>query len=382
MDTTTDNAEIDLQPLRETVKHEVDTDAEPHCGIIVRTLDQFVVDPKTNGQSLLGNRFLCRGGGLLLAAPTGIGKSSFSLQAAIAWALGRPLFGIAPSGKLRVLVIQGENDDGDMAEFRDGVFRGLNLSDEDRAAACDAIQVVCESSATGAGFIGLAAELVEKHKPDLLIVDPLFTYCGCNVSDQEHISAFLRNGLNLILQANGCGLILVHHTNKPKSGKEKPDWQAGDFAYLGSGTAELANWARAVMVIRSIGSHNVFEVILGKRGRRAGLVTDEGEPVYQFFVKHSATGICWEPASTDDWTAPGNTRPGKDKLLELIPEDGDISLAKLLNAASDGGIGKNRCRDLLAELVEDRRVYEWRTPRPGTNDAKSYSRNPQPKAKP
>jgi hypothetical protein len=303
------------------------------------------------------------------------------MQAAIQWALGRPFFGINPSSKLRVLIIQAENDDGDMAEMRDGIFRGLSLSESEQTEACRNIQVVCESVATGLEFICLLAWLVAKHKPDLVIVDPLFAYCGCNVSDQERMSLFLRNGINPILQANGCGLILVHHTNKPKTGKERPDWQAGDFAYLGSGTSELANWARAVVVIRSIGSHDVFEIVLPKRGKRAGLVDDEGEPRYSFYVKHGSVGICWEPAREDDLTPPGKTpRPGKDHLLKIIPDEGSISMIKLLNAAAELGIGKNRCRDLLAELREDKAVFEWLTPRPGTNPAKSYSQQPEAKS--
>ena len=124
MNPTTDTAEIDLQPLRESVNHETDIAVEPPREIIVRTLDQFVVDPETNGNSLLGKRWLCRGGALLLAAPTGIGKTSFSLQAAITWALERPHFGIAPSGRLKVLIVQGENDDADLAEIVMGFFAG------------------------------------------------------------------------------------------------------------------------------------------------------------------------------------------------------------------------------------------------------------------
>jgi len=90
------------------------------------------------------------------------------------------------------------------------------------------------------------------------VIDPFFAYLGDSVSEQKAVSRFLRNGLNPILQQHGCGLILVHHTNKPTAGKEKPDWRAGDFAYLRSGTSEIANWARAVMAIRSIGSHTIF----------------------------------------------------------------------------------------------------------------------------
>jgi uncharacterized protein YoaH (UPF0181 family) len=383
MTTETDTGEIDLQPLKASLTATPDVPGEVPREIIVRTLDHFQLNEETLAKTLAGIRWLCRAGSLLLCGPTGIGKSSLTMQAAISWSLGLPFFGINPSGKLKMLIIQAENDDGDMAEFRDGIFRGMGLTEEQQAEACQRIQVVCESTLTGMDFVALVAELVAKHKPDLIIVDPLFAYLGDSVCEQRAVSAFLRNGLNPILQEHGCALILVHHTNKPKSGREKPDWQAGDFAYLGAGTAELANWARAVVVIRSIGSHSVFEVVLAKRGRRAGLVDDEGNPRYSFHIKHGSSGICWEFASEDDLTPEGKTkRPGKDSLLELIPGEGSIGMVKLLNLAGDNGIGKNRCRDLLAELREDGRVFEWLTPRPGTNPAKSYSQQRQPEGKP
>ena len=81
--------------------------------IIVRTLDQFTLNEETTAKTLLGIRWLCRGGSILLCGPTGIGKSSFAMQLAIKCALGETFFGIAASGKLKVLVIQAENDDGD-----------------------------------------------------------------------------------------------------------------------------------------------------------------------------------------------------------------------------------------------------------------------------
>jgi hypothetical protein len=383
MDPDTALSPLDLSRLKNAMRVPPDDISEPVPDVIVRTLDQFAVDAETNGGSLLGNRYLCRGGSVLSCGATGIGKSSLAMQAAVQWALGKPLFGIKPSGKLKVLVVQAENDDGDIAEIRDGIFRGLGLNESEQAEACRNIQVVCESVRTGLGFISLLAGLAAKYKPDLIIIDPLFAYCGCNVSDQEAMSQFLRNGINPILQATGCGLILVHHTNKPTSGKDRPNWQAGDHAYLGAGTAELANWARSVVVIRSIGSHDVFEVVLGKRGKRAGLVDDEGKPRYSFYIKHGSTGICWELAGDDDLIPQGKIPlPGKDHLLKLIPDTESISMAKLLNTAAADGIGMNRCRRLLAELLEDKLVFEWVTPRPGTSAAKSYSQRPQPQGKP
>ncbi len=379
MEPSTDTAPVDvLTPLRAIVPPDSEVaHSEAAREVVVRHLDEFHADDQTTvDNTLLGNRYLCRGGTLLIPGPTGVGKSSFTYQLGIQSALGKPFFGIRPSRALRVLVIQAENDDGDIAEIRDGIFRGLNLTPEDQAQACRQVQIVCETIATGWDFIALVERLVAKHKPDLLIIDPLFAYCGCDVSDQGSMSVFLRNGLNPVLQDHRCGLILVHHSNKPLSGRAKPDWKAGDFAYLGSGTAELANWARAVMVIRSIGSHKVFEVILAKRGKRAGLVDDEGEPLYSFRTKHSSAIICWEPATDDDDIAPGKKpRPGIEDIHDLIPEMGTITQAKLRNAASLIGVGQNRLRDILDELVDDKRVLVHETPRSGTRPAISYSRS-------
>ena len=88
-------------------------------------------------------------------------------------------------------------------------------------------------------------------KPDLIWIDPLLSFLGGDAGRQEVVSPWLRNHLNPILHRYAVGCVLIHHVNKPASGKEKSTWQAGDLAYLGSGSAELANWPRAVIAIRS-----------------------------------------------------------------------------------------------------------------------------------
>jgi len=81
--------------------------------------------------------------------------------------------------------------------------------------------------------------------------------------------------------------------------------------------------------------------------------------------------------SADAQYSEATTSPGKIELLRLIPATGCIGQTALLNKAAEIGIGKNRCRDLLAELVEGATLYQWRTPRPGTRDAISYGQQPQ-----
>src|SRR5262249_35977637 len=82
--------------------------------------------------NLLGNRFLCRKGGMLFIGPTGIGKSTAGLQMDICWSCGREAFGIKPVRPLGILYIQAENDEGDLSEMAAGIIKQLNLSEHER----------------------------------------------------------------------------------------------------------------------------------------------------------------------------------------------------------------------------------------------------------
>lgn len=373
--------EQNQSPNPENIIKDIATSLEVEVKIYQpKYLNELKMDPEWEEKNnLLGNGFLRRTQSLLLAAPTGIGKSSFSMQAMILWSLGKLFFGIKPNGKLKILMIQAENDDGDLCEMRDGIFKGLGLSEEDQKEACRMIQIVTITSETGESFVETVKNLTHQHRPDLVWIDPLFSYLGDNVSEQKATSKFLRNGLNPILKEFQCALVLVHHTNKPIQGKEKTDWRAGDFAYLGSGSAELANWARGVVGIRSLGSFTVYEVILGKRGKRAGIVDEKGQPVLNFYIKHGKEGICWDFASQEEAKQNDEKKPPKtpDVVLALVSETGSVSMAWLINEAKKYGIGQNTTKDFVKLLVEERKLFVWKTARSGTHPEKSYSRHPQ-----
>ena len=49
-------------------------------------------------KTLLGDRWLCVGGGAIIVGPSGIGKSTMSAQASVLWSCGRSAFGIKPAG--------------------------------------------------------------------------------------------------------------------------------------------------------------------------------------------------------------------------------------------------------------------------------------------
>jgi hypothetical protein len=278
-------------------------------GLRAISICDIACDVRHDPGELLRHRFLCRAGGAMLNGPTGIGKSSFIMQAAVLWSLGRPFFGIEPARPLKSLVVQAENDDGDLIEQREGVFTGLGLADADKHLVRERVFFHSENSKTGATFInGVIRPLLREHRPDLQWLDNLFAYCGCNVSDQEKISIFLRNLINPLIQEFHCGMIIAHHTNKPAAGEQKADWSVSETAYMGSGTGELANWPRAILSIRALKTHGVFELVAGKRGSRLGWKDAENKTTCRRNIAHSTDGlIYWRDADGDEVPA----KPGK-----------------------------------------------------------------------
>jgi len=320
--------------------------------------------PGFDPDELLRSRFLCRGGAALLIGPTGVGKSSLSMQAAVLWALGFPAFGLEPARPLKILIVQAENDDGDLAEMRDGVIAGLNLRDGDRDKACAGILILTEDTRTREGFAAFLDKTLRARPVDLVIVDPAFAYLGGDASSQRDVSPFLRNMLNPVIHKHRVGLILVHHVNKPPSGEQKPQWQAGDYAYLGAGSAEFANWARAVIAIRSIGSDQVFELRLAKRGRRAGWKDAFGNPTNSRHIAyHREPGvICWREATAeevDDVTGRGD--PGLRAVIKALGS-GELRRPELVAAVCEATKRKPRSvYDLIADAEKREAVVVVRT---------------------
>lgn len=354
--------------------------APPPCA---RRLSELVRHVDGDPNELLRHRFLCRGAGLLLAGPTGIGKSSLSMQAMVLWAIGRTLFGIQPAKPLKSLLIQAENDDGDLAEMRDGVLAGLELTAEEKKRATDNIIIVREDTRTGVPFFeSVVRPLLAEHRPDLLWIDPALAYLGGEVGSQKDVGGFLRNMLNPLLREFNCGGVVVHHTNKPTTGKEKPDWSAGDLAYLGGGSAEWANWSRAVLALRSLGSHSVFELCAGKRGSRLGWKESDGETkAFAKVIAHAKEPgvICWREA--DDSERPqaskGRRVPTKEDIMPHVPTDKPISKESLRGKANGAGIALNKINPLIAELLDEGALHVWKEGRPGTNARILLSRTPQ-----
>jgi hypothetical protein len=272
--------------------------------------------------------------------------------------LGKSIFGIKPARPLSSLVVQAENDKGDMAEIRDGIINGLELTQVEANAACRNIHVCSESTRTSGSFFDqVIVPLLEKHTFDLLVIDPVLAYLGGEANSQKDVGGFLRNSLNPILQKRGIAAIVVHHTNKPPSGKEKRDWTPEEFADLGAGSAEWANWPRAVVALRSTGMKDscggsIFDLCLGKRASRSGWRDPETEAVvFSKAIRHARRmgDICWHEVPPDELASVEEKGAAEDLLEAVRP--GETIEKKQLIEMKVRGIGVVRGRRFVEELI-------------------------------
>jgi hypothetical protein len=292
-----------------------DASKSPAVPMVLADLEAF--DRKNDPNSVIGNRWLCKGGSLLLVSQSGVGKSSFALQLMITLATKRQggFFGIEAKRPLRVVFIQSENDLGDVAEAFQDITDGLMLHPPEMEILRENLHVYRLKGVTGPDFIEEMRRLVKLHAADCIVCDPLMAFAGINVTDQQEVTNFFRQGIDAVLTETGAVLIAVHHTTKPRSAKDTAGQTSADLAYSGGGHSEMTNYVREVAVLtRCQGDDPIFKFSLTKRRNRSGMKDDLGGFAGDIYVRHCPTRgvIRWERSTAPDAdTGKADSRPAK-----------------------------------------------------------------------
>jgi AAA domain len=351
------------------------------AGNHIRPLIDFADMRPDPSKTLLGARFLCVEGGLLFVGPSGIGKTSASIQQDLLWSVGKPAFGIVPAGPLKILTIQAEDDEGDLSEIVAGVKDGLQLSPQQCQQSRENCFYIKEKSHTGIWFLKTVVKpLLEKYRPSLLRINPLQAYLGGDVKDTSLTANFLRTTLNPLLAEFQCGCVIVHHTPKVTF-RDTKDWKASDWMYAGAGTADITNWCRAALVIDPTISPSIFRFIAAKRASRIGWrneATGDSEFIRHFAHADNGT-IFWRAASAEE-VKEAQAKKGdqklEEKILELVPpwplelfRPEIVELAKRKHK-----IGENTTRRIVLILIEKGALQVIQKPRSGTKAAEFLRR--------
>ena len=338
---------------------------------------------------LFKNRWLRRGGCGMIISSSGVGKSSFTMQAAIHWAMGVEMLGIRPLKPLKVGIVQSEDDEYDVANFRNRIEIGIHteLKFEYSKIRSDEVERVITlnwDGSVGSKFVEFVKRKQLFHHFDLIIVNPLHAFFGGDLKNADEVSRFLRNGIDRVIkdEATKCAMLFVHHTGKPS--KEK--LAEGDFfaGYLGSGSAELINYPRIALTLTPYNNGKVpgvFNLIGSKHGDKLGWKTADGKPTNKRTVcyanrlaRHKADGcIYWVAPTTEELeeliagTKSVISRPGRKadgdpkadaaKLIEKL-KSGDMTRMELQKyAESKEVIGGNRGYRAYQEVIHNLKNY-------------------------
>lgn len=319
-----------------------------------RTLDTFETPgpDKDDPDCLFQNRWLRRGACGAIVSTSGVGKSSFSMQAATVWAGGQECLGVRPLKPLKIGIFQSEDDEYDVANFRDririGLAAELDWTPEQIQEAESRVTFCALDGSTGARFVEHLRRKQEKHHFDLLIINPLFAFFGGDLNDGNAMTAFLRHGIDPLIKAEAtkCGCIIIHHTGKPN----RDAMNQGDIfkAYLGSGSGEFTNYIRSALVLTPWNGGKlpgVFDLIAAKHGDKLAWRNIDGKPT-------TKKTVCYAnrlPEYADDETKRG--------MIYWIEPD-EAQLAALKKGAATNTAAKpnqppptERCAAVIAELI-------------------------------
>lgn len=265
--------------------------------------DLLAFDADNDPNCVIGRRWLCKGGSLILVGQAGTGKSSLMMGLAVALATKRPWFGIEAKAALRVGILQAENDFGDTAEQYRGAVAGANLHPPEIKLLSENLVICRNVTATGPRFPELMEQLIRKHDLQFLFVDPILSFAGIDVSDQKEVTEFLRMQVNPVLKATGCILCAMAHTPKPRSAGDRDGETQADLAYAMQGSSEWSNYFREVgCLFRQQGEAPIFKLSFTKRKARSGMRNVLGDYASEIYIRHAREPgvIKWEYASTDE----------------------------------------------------------------------------------
>jgi hypothetical protein len=304
----------------EVFKAIIEESRDPLLKEVASTDEILATDTTDDPNALIGHRrrFLAKGGSWLIIGPSGIGKSTLITSLCLNAAAGVTWHGISFRRPLKTLVVQAENDPGDLAEMILGALKAASFDAATEALAKKNILWRQECSRTGSDFCEWLEKVVVATGADLVVIDPLLSYVGDDISQQKVASQFLRNGLQPIQQQTGCITVVVHHTGKPsKDAGAHKGWSESDFAYLGLGSSDVTNWARAISVFTPSGvDTGVFRFMIPKRGKRAGMVDSfSKETTTSIFLKHAGSGLGWVQCEPPDESEMADRKGGRKQSL-------------------------------------------------------------------
>jgi hypothetical protein len=197
---------------------------------------------------------LIRGEITVLAAPGGVGKSSLAIGMGVAIATGKALLEDKIWGNdLTVFYMNGEDSGTEMLRriwafcLKHGIAEkelGRLLvagADDWRTQRLSLLRTEKGNSLLDESGVAHLEALFEHIRPDLIVLDPLVTFCGGGNVNDNAVMALVMRALKRLAGKFDCAVLVIHHTRKGG------DLNSADAI---SGASAIVNLARrAIMTV-------------------------------------------------------------------------------------------------------------------------------------
>jgi hypothetical protein len=333
------------------------------------------------GDILLGDGFLERGSAVLLAGPSGIGKSSIGMQCGCCWSCGVPAFDLPPPRALRIVMVQNEDSPNDLVRMSE-VVRHLGL---DLELIRQNFWIETLRGKIGPEAVMVMREVVQERRADVLLINPISAYHDGDISQNRDNIAFLYGELGELLDSEHIGIFAFHHKGKPPRNQVKNSRVQDvyfDIMYDILGGSTLTNFFRGIITVSPIGNSDVFRFTVAKRFEQSTWPSKS----QQFKWHEDRTKRLWVPASVAETDqAQAEAQKTIEDLRKFVPATGEPIPKTTLEqeACKKGHFTQKDFRAVLDQALsettpDELRLYYWPMYNPGGGSFARIARHPQP----
>jgi hypothetical protein len=209
----------------------------------------------------MGDGFLEIGGISMLIGQSYVGKSTFITQWSIHAALGKDWLFFKFHRPLKILIVQAEDPQNKLVKMGQ-MYRRMGLTKDEIDLARINTRVLTVRGLTGREAIAEMERHVEVVKPDVVVMNPLSSFCPSVYKDEE-INHFLRVLFTGMLDRQSCSGIVLAHPPKPIFEKEPREVTQFELQYGAAGMAAITNVARSNMFLTHV-NDDIFRLTVGK----------------------------------------------------------------------------------------------------------------------
>ena len=286
--------------------------------------------------------YIARGKIVLLDGDPGVGKSFLTIDLAARLSHGNPLPDGTPSGKAHTIMLLGAEDDAADTIRPRAAAAGADLG--------RVITVVSRSDITFPNDLPALAALMDQHRPDLVVIDPITAFLAQQIaanSDQSVRRVFAQ--LARMAERADCAILLVRHLRK-KGGTKALHLGLGSIGMIASvrtGLLAARHPADATRCVLAMTKSNLTGSAPSMSYRILGRAGDEDSPATVEWLgpaELTANALVVFPE------APLRLRDRASCWLQTELASGPRNASELLVAAATAGIPERTLRRAKADL--------------------------------